>query len=329
MSHAPSAFGAALVVWLWDRHRERRTPARLPAPRPRARPRHVPALAERACSRSLPGVRPPAARAPAGVRRRASCAASRSPAASSPGAFPQMAAWNGLYGEWVLPHPPHGADFLRLDRPFVLETLFSSRHGLLSWTPVLWLGFLGLWPAPALAARARAAAAAARGAHDLREHVLGRLVGGRLVLEPPLRQPAARSSPSGIAASLEMAGGLRSRDGRPSVPAALAVAAASGTSRSRKGVRDRGARGAGRLRRGRRGPARRRDRRRASAALPPGRRAGSSPGATAGRPDSTIRWWAATSSTARTTCRAASTSARRATTRCSARDGARARSARA
>jgi hypothetical protein len=57
-----------------------------------------------------------------------------------------MAAWHVLYGEWVLLDPPHGADFLRLGRPFVLETLFSSRHGLLSWTPVLWLGYLGLWP---------------------------------------------------------------------------------------------------------------------------------------------------------------------------------------
>ena len=62
------------------------------------------------------------------------------------GAFPQMAAWHVLYGEWVLLDPPHGADFLRLGRPFVLETLFSTRHGVLSWTPVLWLGYLGLGP---------------------------------------------------------------------------------------------------------------------------------------------------------------------------------------
>ncbi|HVR71797.1 MAG TPA: hypothetical protein VMT87_13230, partial [Vicinamibacteria bacterium] len=30
--------------------------------------------------------------------------------------------------------------------PFLLETLFSSRHGLLSWTPVLWGAFLGFVP---------------------------------------------------------------------------------------------------------------------------------------------------------------------------------------
>lgn len=59
------------------------------------------------------------------------------------GAFPQMAAWKAIYDEWVLRHPPQGTDFLRLDHPWILETLFSSRHGLLSWTPVLWLGYLG------------------------------------------------------------------------------------------------------------------------------------------------------------------------------------------
>ena len=62
------------------------------------------------------------------------------------GVSPQMAAWKVLYGVFVLPAPPHGADFLRLDHPWILNTLFSSRHGLLSWTPVLWAGFLGFFP---------------------------------------------------------------------------------------------------------------------------------------------------------------------------------------
>ncbi len=62
------------------------------------------------------------------------------------GILPQMLAWKAIYGEYLLPSPPHGADFLRLDRPFLLNTLFSSRHGLLSWTPVFWLCFLGLIP---------------------------------------------------------------------------------------------------------------------------------------------------------------------------------------
>ena len=62
------------------------------------------------------------------------------------GVFPQMAAWKALYDIWVLPCPPQGCDFLRLDHPWILETLFTSRHGLLSWTPVLWAGYIGLIP---------------------------------------------------------------------------------------------------------------------------------------------------------------------------------------
>lgn len=62
------------------------------------------------------------------------------------GAVPQMWAWKVIYGEWLLRYPPHGAGFLRLGRPFALETLFSSRHGLLSWTPALWAGYLGFLP---------------------------------------------------------------------------------------------------------------------------------------------------------------------------------------
>ncbi|HQZ16416.1 MAG TPA: hypothetical protein PLD86_06025 [Vicinamibacteria bacterium] len=62
------------------------------------------------------------------------------------GILPQMLAWKAIYGQYLLAYPPHGADFLRLDRPFLLNTLFSSRHGLLSWTPVFWLCLLGLIP---------------------------------------------------------------------------------------------------------------------------------------------------------------------------------------
>jgi hypothetical protein len=62
------------------------------------------------------------------------------------GILPQMLAWKAIYGDYLLRYPPHGADFVRLDRPFFLNTLFSSRHGLLSWTPVFWLCLLGLIP---------------------------------------------------------------------------------------------------------------------------------------------------------------------------------------
>jgi len=60
------------------------------------------------------------------------------------GALPQMLAWKAIYGHYVLPYPPQGADYLRLGRPYVLNMLFSSRHGLLSWTPVFWLCLAGL-----------------------------------------------------------------------------------------------------------------------------------------------------------------------------------------
>jgi hypothetical protein len=59
------------------------------------------------------------------------------------GAAPQMLAWKAIFGEYLLEDPPHGKDFLRLDHPYLLNTFFSSRHGLLYWTPVLWGGFLG------------------------------------------------------------------------------------------------------------------------------------------------------------------------------------------
>lgn len=60
------------------------------------------------------------------------------------GAAPQMLAWKAIFGHYLLKDPPHGSDFLRLDHPWLLETFFSSRHGLLYWTPVLWGGFVGL-----------------------------------------------------------------------------------------------------------------------------------------------------------------------------------------
>jgi hypothetical protein len=60
------------------------------------------------------------------------------------GALPQLLAWKAIFGHYLLADPPHGRDFLRLDHPWLLETFFSSRHGLLYWTPLLWGGFLGL-----------------------------------------------------------------------------------------------------------------------------------------------------------------------------------------
>ena len=60
------------------------------------------------------------------------------------GALPQLLNWKAIYGQYLLPYPPQGTDYVRLDRGLVFDTLFSSRHGLLSWTPVFWLCAIGL-----------------------------------------------------------------------------------------------------------------------------------------------------------------------------------------
>jgi len=60
------------------------------------------------------------------------------------GALPQLLAWKAIWGSYVLTAMPQGNDYVRLSRPYLLETFFSSRHGLLYWTPVLWGGVVGL-----------------------------------------------------------------------------------------------------------------------------------------------------------------------------------------
>ena len=146
MSHAPSAFGAALVVWFWERRRGEVSVRRC------ALLGLMLGLAmclrwQNAVLLVLPGLDLLAAwrRDPRALRALLTPVLAGA-AALLVGAFPQMAAWKVIYGEWLLRYPPHGADFLRLTHPFVLETLFSSRHGLLSWTPILWLGYLGFLP---------------------------------------------------------------------------------------------------------------------------------------------------------------------------------------
>jgi hypothetical protein len=57
---------------------------------------------------------------------------------------PQLLVFKAIYGAYVLAYPVQGRGFLHLGRPALLETFFSSRHGLLYWTPVLWAGFIGL-----------------------------------------------------------------------------------------------------------------------------------------------------------------------------------------
>lgn len=56
---------------------------------------------------------------------------------------PQLWAWQVIYGTPVL-NPHGGGSFFEWTRPAILQTLFSMRQGLMSWTPVVLLAALGL-----------------------------------------------------------------------------------------------------------------------------------------------------------------------------------------
>jgi hypothetical protein len=147
MAHALSGCAAGFVVWLWDRQRAQ------PSAWGHARLGLALGLAMTTRWQSgllllLPGLdllarlwRERAAALPSVLRHGAALGA-----LVAIGAFPQMAAWKTLFDEWLLTHPPHGIGWVRLWRPYLLETLWSSRHGLFAWTPVFLPAFLGLWP---------------------------------------------------------------------------------------------------------------------------------------------------------------------------------------
>jgi hypothetical protein len=59
------------------------------------------------------------------------------------GFLPQLLAWHAIFGR-VLFGVPQGADFMHWSDPFLREVLFSSRHGLFPWSPILLLSLLGL-----------------------------------------------------------------------------------------------------------------------------------------------------------------------------------------
>jgi hypothetical protein len=56
--------------------------------------------------------------------------------------LPQMIFWKLIYGHFLL--VPQGGGYMGWASPEIEAVLFSSRHGLLSWSPLLWLGVLGL-----------------------------------------------------------------------------------------------------------------------------------------------------------------------------------------
>ena len=75
--------------------------------------------------------------------------------------LPQMLFWQVIYGRLLV--VPQGGAYMAWGSPQLEAVLFSSRHGLLSWSPVLWLGLIGLFAllrkAPVLAASLLAALA--------------------------------------------------------------------------------------------------------------------------------------------------------------------------
>jgi hypothetical protein len=60
------------------------------------------------------------------------------------GFFPQMIVWKIIFGRFYIGNP-YGDAFLRWTSPWIMEVLFSARHGLLSWTPVLYFSLIGLF----------------------------------------------------------------------------------------------------------------------------------------------------------------------------------------
>ena len=58
------------------------------------------------------------------------------------GFIPQMLAWKSIYGSYLAVSPV--GPQIRWADPQIVDILFSSRNGLLSWSPVLYLGGIGL-----------------------------------------------------------------------------------------------------------------------------------------------------------------------------------------
>jgi hypothetical protein len=140
MSHAPSFFLAALALRVWWRRGAGLAPGRA------AILGLVIGLATVVRWQNALLLVLPAATLVVERARPARAAAS---AAALLGVFalalvPQLLVFKAIFGTYLLGHPAQGRDFLHLTRPALLDTFFSSRHGLLFWTPVLWAGFLGL-----------------------------------------------------------------------------------------------------------------------------------------------------------------------------------------
>lgn len=57
--------------------------------------------------------------------------------------LPQLVVWKIIYGKFIL--IPQGKEFMQWTNPEILKFLFSSWHGLYSWTPIIFFSTLGLF----------------------------------------------------------------------------------------------------------------------------------------------------------------------------------------
>jgi hypothetical protein len=147
MSHAPSMALVAGFVWAWTATRDRRTPVQWTL---------LGLLAgfmtlvrwQNALFALLPACDAAAALWTAwrlGDRRLAAGtlkAGALFTAAAAVGFVPQMLAWRSIYGSWLAVSPM--GPQIRLTDPQIADILWSSRNGLLSTTPVLYAGAVGL-----------------------------------------------------------------------------------------------------------------------------------------------------------------------------------------
>ena len=233
MSHALSFFAAALALFVWWHGAVSICGRAAPSSSVSSSAWPPPCAGRTACCCSCPRQPAPGLARPA-TERDLDRWSAPAPSCSSPSPWaprPSSSPGRRSSGSTSSPTRPHGRDFLRLGHPFLLNTFFSSRHGLLYWTPVLWGGFLGLVGAlpPRPLHRPRPGRAAPR--DELRERLLGRLVGGGQLLEPALR---LRPAPPGPWASARRSpGSWRRSDGVPwPWPRAWASGSCSGTSSS-------------------------------------------------------------------------------------------------
>jgi hypothetical protein len=55
---------------------------------------------------------------------------------------PQLVAWRSLYGRFLV--VPQGPGYMDWSAPHLVDVLFSADHGLFAWSPIAWLGLVGL-----------------------------------------------------------------------------------------------------------------------------------------------------------------------------------------